>query len=97
MFTSKHDHFLLILSLLLLSCIYVHNVCVACAKSRYITVFMRITYLPCGWLIKGQKRQRVGVMHLNEFTQANHLHLQTICFTLVVTGFLRKWSLIGKI
>ena len=26
---------------------------------------------------KGQKRQRFGVMHLKEFIQANHLHLQS--------------------
>ena len=27
--------------------------------------------------IKGQKRQRFSVMHLKQFTQANHLHLQS--------------------
>ena len=35
--------------------------------------------------LKGQKSQRFGVMYLKEFTQTNHLHLQSnLFFTSVV-------------
>jgi len=36
--------------------------------------------------IKVKKRQQFSAIHLKEFTQVNHLHLQSIFFTLVVSS-----------
>ena len=41
-------------------------------------------------VVKGQKSQRFGVMHLKQLTQTNHLDLYTIFFH--INCLLRKWS-----